>query len=403
MFCACGVPASEVSGTDNADIYYLDFKLRPEPSAGLINVELVLNQSRGQLRQIAFSTSGVQNLTGTDEIILGDDEVIWRPSQEGGSLQWSVDIAHRRNQNGYDALLDPNWGIFRAEDVIPRARTRALKGTRSKSRLIFDLPKSWSAITEYPLVGELFEIDKQGRNYDEPSGWIAIGELGVRREIIAGTRVAIAAPIGHSTRRMDMLALLNWTLPELAQITGETLPRLTLVSAMDPMWRGGLSAPASIYLHADRPLISENATSTLIHEVMHVVLSLDVDDDSDWITEGLAEYYSLELLRRSGAITARRYEVAMAHQSERAKKAATLCGSRSTGATTSLAVTLFAQLDAEIRLDSAGDLSLDSIVPELIAADSALNAMTLRRIVQQKTGQMPDVLHSKGLPGCSTL
>ena len=34
--------------------------------------------------------------------------------------------------------------------------------------------------------------------------------------------------------------------------------RLTVVSATGPMWRGGLSAPASLYIHADLPLISDS-------------------------------------------------------------------------------------------------------------------------------------------------
>ena len=41
-----------------------------------------------------------------------------------------------------------------------------------------------------------------------------MGKLGVRRETIAGTRIAVAAPEGQTVRRMDMLALLNWILPE---------------------------------------------------------------------------------------------------------------------------------------------------------------------------------------------
>ena len=44
-----------------------------------------------------------------------------------------------------------------------------------------------------------------------------------------------------------------------------------VVGAADPMWRGGLSASNSLFLHADRPLISENGTSTLVHELTHVI------------------------------------------------------------------------------------------------------------------------------------
>jgi len=73
-----------------------------------------------------------------------------------------------------------------------------------------------------------------------------MGKLGVRRERVAGVRVAIAGPEDQQIRRLDMLALLNWTLPELARIVPELPPRLTVVSAGEPMWRGGLSGPQSI-------------------------------------------------------------------------------------------------------------------------------------------------------------
>ena len=69
------------------------------------------------------------------------------------------------------------------------------------------------------------------------------------------------------------------------------------------MWRGALSAPQSLYVHAERPLLSGNATSTLLHEIVHIGLGLADERGADWIVEGLAEYYSLEVLRRSGTIS----------------------------------------------------------------------------------------------------
>ena len=174
------------------------------------------------------------------------------------------------------------------------------------------------------LAGTI-RIDNPDRRLDLPSGWIVMGHLGVRREQIAGMQVAVAGPVDHSIRRLDTLALLNWTMPELARIVPELPPRLTVVSAGEPMWRGGLSAPLSLFLHADRPLISENATSTLLHEIMHMALGLDSEDDYDWIIEGLAEYYSLQLLARSGTISAARYAMAEEDLAEWAREATALC------------------------------------------------------------------------------
>jgi predicted metalloprotease with PDZ domain len=227
-----------------------------------------------------------------------------------------------------------------------------------------------------------------------------MGNLGIRRETIAGTRVAIAAPEGQNVRRMDMLALLNWVLPELGTVLPDAIPRLTVVSAGDPMWRGGLSAPSSIFIHASRPLISENATSTLVHELVHVAMSSTAESGFDWIVEGLAEYYSLELLQRGGAITARRYQRALEKQSEWAASANTLCAPRSTGATTALAVVTFRDLDKEIREKSAGQFSLDNVLTQVSGARARVNLGAIEAIVSELIQGPSDTLAVDKLPGC---
>ena len=139
-------------------------------------------------------------------------------------------------------------------------------------------------------------------------GWMLAGKIGSRNEKIADVRVVVAAPAGDSARRQDTLAFLKFTLPRIQEVFPHLPPRLLIVSAGDPMWRGGLSGPASMFLHSDRPLISENRTSTLLHELVHIALGIRGDEESDWIVEGLAEFYSLETLRRSGSISAQRLQ-----------------------------------------------------------------------------------------------
>jgi hypothetical protein len=202
-------------------------------------------------------------------------------------------------------------------------------------------------------------------------------------------------------RRMDMLALLHWTLPELKEILPDALPRLTIVSAGAPMWRGGLSAPASFFLHADRPLISENATSSLLHEVMHTALGLRSSDGNDWIVEGLAEYYSIELLRRGNAISASRATKAFAQLAEWGEQSRTLCGAQSTAATTALAVTIMRKLDRELLKKSDGDVNLDSLLPSL--ANTVMSLDSLITAAEDLIGTTPDTLHSDNLPGCPSM
>ncbi len=325
---ACGAPASETTSGKAAATYFVHYTITPDPRNGSVGVEMLVRQTRGQLRELSFSlvNATASKVRADSGLTIGSNNVSWIPGKTGGSLHWQTRVSHQRSDKGYDAWLDEKWGIFRAEDIIPRGRTRTLKGARSETSLSFELPVGWVAVSEYSTLGSQIEVENPARRFDQPRGWMAMGNLGIRRETIAGTRIAIAAPEGQAARRMDMLALLNWILPELTLVLPDSIPRLTIISAGDPMWRGGLSAPSSIFIHAERPLISENATSTLAHEVVHVALGLSADSGFDWIVEGLAEYYSLELLQRGGAITPRRYKRALEKQAQWAAEASKLCG-----------------------------------------------------------------------------
>ena len=202
---------------------------------------------------------------------------------------------------------------------------------------------------------------------------------------------------------MDMLALLNWTLPELVRILPQPPERLTIVSAGSPMWRGALSAPQSLYMHADRPMISENGTSTLLHEVMHVAMGTSAKRGYDWIVEGFAEYYSLQLLMRSGSITTPRYQEALKDLAEWARSAEILCDQHSTGPQTAMAVGVMHNLDAEIKAATRGKNNLDEVLEKLVGSGEKLDLEQLRATAADLIGKNPDALHSKRLPGCSKI
>ena len=405
LHCAsCSAPATEsVSGGDPL-AYSVRYQITAVPAEKSVEVSMFVRQGRGLLREVQFRRGAqISNIRVDGELIEALDDITWRPSASGGRLQWTVALSHKRNGDGYDAWLQEDWGIFRAEDVIPRSTTRVIKGAYSKTTMQFDLPQDWTAITPYAAENGVFNIDKPQRYFDQPSGWIAIGRLGVRRDIIAGTRVAIAGPLGHSLRRMDALAFLNWTLPELSRALGELPPRLTIISAGAPMWRGGLSGPQSLFLHADRPLISENSTSTLLHEVLHSTLRVSAAPGYDWLVEGVAEYYSLELLRRSGTISEARFQLAMQSQVKWSESAEKLCKDSSSGASTALAVTVFAALDREIRDRSAGTASLDDVVRAMRAGNNGISLADLQTIVENLSGAKSDVLRLDKLPGCRSI
>jgi len=401
---ACGTQVADPHTPTDPLSYRISYIVEPHPAEGAVDVTLRLSQSRSLLRELTMRPDDrISKIEADGNLVSDDTGIHWNPPQSGGTMSWRVAVANRRNGDGYDAWLGVDFGLFRAEDVIPRASSRTLKGATSETWLSFQLPPKWSVVTQYFSEGGQIKVDAPERRFDQPSGWFVLGSLGVRREHIAGMRVAVAGPVGHAVRRLDTIALLNWTLPELARLLPELPPRLTIVSAGEPMWRGGLSAPQSLYLHAERPLISENATSTLLHEVLHMSLGLTSRDGYDWIVEGFAEYYSLQLLHRSGTISDSRFAAAQADIADWAKTASNLCGPTSTGATTALAVTVLDALNKEILEKSAGESSLDDVARELWRLDEKADLALLIAAARKLIGHKPDALHSDMLPGCRTI
>ncbi len=394
--------AAESAEPENDRIYGADYLITPDISKAGAIVELRISQNDGLLRELhmPYDEKTLSDIDGDGKISFADGRLRWQPPADGGRLRWFAAINHLRNDAAYDAYIGDDWALFRAEDVIPPTATRTRPRSVSKTRLMFDLPDGWSAVTEYFRRSNVFDVSNPDRRFDRPTGWIVLGELGVRHETVAGVRVVVAAPIGHDVRRLDILALLNWTLPDLVRLLPDFPRRLTVISAGEPMWRGALSAPGSFYVHAERPLISENGTSTITHEAIHIGLSVAAVKGADWITEGLAEYYGLEILRRSGTISEKRFRSARSKLADWGKKARSLCAHPSTGAVTARAVTLFAELNDEIRRKSARKYDLDDAFRRLASSRDKLSIQQLRKIVADLAGSESKVLSDKAVNNC---
>lgn len=383
--------------------YRVDYRVTLDPDALGARVEMRVRQPEHYLREVDMSTLGgrLTQFEGDGELSRdAAGRINWLPPAEGGTLRWFAELAHRRNGDGYDAYIEAEWALFRFEDIIPSADTRTLRGASSDTRVTVFRPEGWSVVTRYPEDGGTLRIVNPGRRFVTPTGWIVAGDLGVRIETIAGIRVVVAGPVGHDFRRMDILAMLHWTLPHIVRLMPRFPERLTIVGAGGPMWRGALSAPQSLYLHADRPLLSGNSTSTLLHELVHVGLRLAGEWGADWIVEGLAEYYSLEILRRSGTISEARYRDGHDKLASWAKRADTLCERRSSGSRTALAVTVMRAVDAEIRDKTNGRSSLDDVVHELSERDGKISVTDFRRLAGDVAGEALESLEYRELPGC---
>jgi len=382
-------PTAAAAEPAAVEFYQLDYRIRLRPRQGKAVVIIEVRQPRDLLREVRFRRLPAwhDNFSADGHLETTDDAIIWQPPPQGGRLRLEASIDHRRGDAGFDSLLTDDWGIFRGDDLVPPAAVRTVKGARAQARLQIDAPEGWSSVTAYPKDGSnWYLVDDPERNFDRPVGWMAAGKLGVRRDTVAGVSSAVAGPDGQSVRRLDILAFLNWNLPVLEQVFPDFPKRLLIVSAGDPMWRGGLSGPASLFIHADRPLISENGTSTLLHELVHLAQGYSADPGGDWIVEGVAEYYSIEIMRRSGTLSPERARLALAAAERWGKKADSLETSQSRGAVTARAVTLLAQLDAELIQRSGGEASLDDVVRALSKRGERVSLRSLRREAEQIAG-----------------
>ncbi len=363
--------------TANADedlAYQLKYTLELIPAKDQALVTIAID--KGDLfRYLRFDNlpNRYSDIKANGKLSVTDNEVRWEPPTKMAELSLKVKITHERDPGEYDAMVTKDWAIFRGDDLFPAMKTDFEDGAYAVASLTVVLPSNWNSIeTGWPRKkGNTFRINNPERKFDRPTGWMIAGSLGTRRDKISKTSIAISAPKGSHVRRMDLMSFFNFVWPELSKAFEETPKKLLVVSMDDPMWRGGLSASNSLFLHADRPIVSENGTSPLMHELTHMVTRISGKKTStsndDWIAEGLAEFYSFELLYRAGGMNDKRRQKIIGDLKDWGKEVKHLRKSNSTGRITARAVVLIDQLDKEIRSKSKDQYSIDDVTRDLMA------------------------------------
>lgn len=355
----------------------LDYQVRFLPETGQAAVKIVLEESAAVV-SLQFDLGNKDyysdfKASGTFSEEAG--KLLWTPGngKGKGSLSYLVKIDHPRDNGKFDARITPDWALLRGDDLIPSAKLVQQDDIELVSRLQFELPPGWTSVeTGWPKVGKnQFRINNPSRKLDRPTGWIVAGKIGSRRDQLGDANVSVAAPIGEGMRRMDILTMLTFVWPQAVQAFQRQPGKLLVVGANDPMWRGGLSAPNSFFMHADRPVISENGTSSLVHELVHVFTRIRDTDNSDWISEGFAEFYAIELVRRAGGMSEYRYQVVRKKLQTWSKGVKTLRGPSSSGPVTARAVLLLQDLDQEIRKKTDNQRSLDDVTRGLMRLEMA--------------------------------
>jgi hypothetical protein len=384
--------ASSATARNDADatkVYQMLYSATLDPKTGQAHASVTLKQHRQLVRSIEFvmPKDRYLNIRPISRIEINGDRVIWKPLKRGDTLNFDFVIDHQRSNRKMDARITSTWALLKLDYLFPSATSRVVKGATSKTSLTLNAPKQWSIETPYGGgAGQIFEVDNTRRNFDAPRGWVIAGELGVRRENKDGRHITVAAPLGSGLQANDVLAFLRWTMPSLAELLPDTPQRLLIVSGSQDMWRGGLSGVGSLYLHSDRPLISGNRTSPLLHELFHVASGLHSKVGADWIIEGLAEYYSLTLLLRSDGISKVRYDKSFERLAQWSADTPCIATDRSKGKQTARGALVMRALDVEIRRDTQEKASLDTLVQKLVQANEDLTNSSFRAAVMEITG-----------------
>jgi predicted metalloprotease with PDZ domain len=395
LLVSCGASAAS-SRTE----YDVDYRVAFLPAEGVADVSLTHTPKTGRATRLSIRFdparySRIRAEGGT--LVQRDGRWVWTPDERRAStLRWRYKVDHQRRGGGYDARITRDWAIFRGDDLVPAISARTTAGSDSSARLYFTLPRGWTNVdTAYVHTRDRkgFVVVNPERRFDRPVGWMIAGAVGTRREFIDGFEVSIAGPVEYGVRRNDALAFINLVAPEMRQAFGGLPSKVLIVSAGDPMWRGGLSGPRSLFLHADRPLISENGSSTLVHELVHMVTRIRGADGDDWIAEGSAEFYSITLLNRAGLLSDARRDRAFEWMANHGKGVRTLIGARSWGPQTARAVGLFRELDREIRQRTRDQHSLDDVMQRLVEIRE-VSREDLADVVEELTGRPSDVLKS---------
>ena len=379
---ACAEESAPVSRS-----YALTYEARFDPPTGLAHARITVDQPRDLVRMLDFSApaSRYTGFDGDGDVRVDSGRVFWTPSASGGTLSYSV-VIDRISDGVHQARLTNRWTVFRLGHVFPPARARALAGTSATATVALTGPEGWRFETPYGPSSSSTHTVPPDRLFPRPVGWALGGELGIRRDRIAGRRVAVAAPVGQGFRRQDTLAFLRWTLPEVVSLFPGFPERLLIAGSGQDMWRGGLSGPSSLYMHPGRPLGSGNGTSSMLHELMHVGMGSTPSASDDWVVEGLAEYYALALLRRADGISERRFQASLASLDDWVREEDGRLRNPSTGPDTAYAALLMHQLDEELR---ARGQSLDGVLAALIQRQS-FTRDTLAEVLAGYGVELPD-------------
>jgi hypothetical protein len=365
---------------------------RKDPGVARVRWELSGIEEVQELR-LRFAADRLRQFEGSGKLEPVPNGLRWRPEGPYAHLTYLATVNHVRGQHQrYDSYAAPDWIVTRARDLFPRiaidCSSRDSGEPKSRARLIFRLPPGWqSAAALAPAGPNMYRLSEPGKILDRPRGWFALGTFSRARQDIAGTMVEVAQAPGSRLQTGQLFGFLEKTLPALQKLLQVQAETLLVVTAPDPMWHGGISGERSFYMHGDRPLRTPDKTSPYLHELFHVLQPYKPGADADWIEEGLAEFYSLELQRRAGLIGAAAYARALGYFERFGLWHVDLTQQQDNAATNNSAPLVMYALDQHIQHATAGKKRLDDVVAWLVQQGALVDTARFRQAAEAVSGK----------------
>ena len=340
--------------------------------------------------RLVFRDDRTSNVSGTGRLVWHGRTLSWTPGAPYAHLRYTVALDRQRPPGPrFDSYAAPDWVATRALHLFPEINVRFRTGAAAaRARLRFRLPSGWHIATALaPLPDGTYLVEEPGKRFDRPRGWLLLGHIARYRRTIAGMEVTVGVAPGSALDVQSLFRLYRKTIPLLVDILGAPPPRLLIVSAPDPMWHGGLSGEDSFFVNGRIPIRSPDKTCSYLHELFHVWQPFHPSPDGRWVSEGLAEYYSLALPYRAGRLSPRAFARGIALFARYGHWGSDLTTTRIPAAFNNSAPLVMYWIDHEIRRATGGQRSLDDAVRTLAREHGTLTTASFLRAINQVAGR----------------
>lgn len=205
------------------------------------------------------------------------DSRFYPPGSEDGA---------RRDARG---ILEPNLGILRTRTVFAAGSHMGVE-----SRVTFDLPESWIAVTPWQRDAGAFLVPA---NTLRDTEYVGVGPFDVTDQTIAETPYRIAS-MGAGE---DLVARLPALLETAQRIAGAPPRDSDVIHTVILTPRGFLQGGSA----GRRSVVQGASPVTLAHEIFHWWNHSGIaTPEARWFTEGFTEYFAIRIAEASGLIDA---------------------------------------------------------------------------------------------------